>query len=99
MAVSNVCAKFESFLYSKIFLKIILQFCTFLGDLFYYYKIEWATKLQSYDAKSPKNIQNIKIILRHILKYKKDSNVAHTLLRTIKNYDANPSEKIFFWSR
>ena len=30
------------------------------------------------------------------MKYKKDSNVAHTLLRTIKNYDANPSEKIFF---
>ena len=76
MAVSNVCAKFESFLYSKIFLKIILQFCTFLGDLFYYYKIEWATKLQSYDAKSPKNIQTIK--------------------RTIRNYDANPSEKNFF---
>ena len=96
MAVSNVCAKFESFLYSKIFLKIILQFCTFLGDLFYYYKIEWATKLQSYDAKSPKNIQNIKIILRHILKYKKDSNVAHTLLRTIKDYDANPSKNFFF---
>ena len=40
MVLRNVCAKFESFLYSKIFLKIILQFCTFLGDLFYYYKIE-----------------------------------------------------------
>ena len=36
------------------------------------------------------------MILRHILKYKKDSNVAHTLLRTIKSYDANPSGKFFF---
>ena len=64
--------------------------------LYIYYKLECITKLQQYDAKSPKNMQKFKMILRHILKYKKDSNVAHTLLRTIKSYDANPSEKIFF---
>ena len=40
-------------------------------------------------------MQNFKMILRHILKYKKDSNVAHTLLRTIKSYDEILA-KIFF---
>ena len=36
------------------------------------------------------------MILRHILLNKNSSNIAHTLLSTIKSYDANPPEKIYF---
>ena len=50
-------------------------------------------KVQRYGAVSPKNVKNFKMTLRHILHIKNDSNVAHTLLSTIKSYDANPSEK------
>ena len=33
------------------------------------------------------------MILRHILHIKNYSNVAHTLLSTIKSYDKNPTDK------
>ena len=36
------------------------------------------------------------MILQNILKYRNDSNVAQTLLSTIKSSGANPPEKFFF---
>ena len=42
-------------------------------------------KYKCVNEKSPKNIQKFKIILRHILEYRNDSNCAHTLLSTIHN--------------
>ena len=53
-------------------------------------------KVQRYGVVSPKNVQNFKMILRHILHIEIDSNFAHTLLSTIKSYEANPGEKNFF---
>ena len=71
---------------------IIIGTYTYIGT-YYYYKNERTTKVQRYGAVSPKNVQNFKMTLRHILHIKNNSNVAHTLLSTIKSYDANPSEK------
>ena len=52
---------------SSILLSRLAQFYSIIGTpKFIQYKIKHATKVQMCDAKSPKNVQNFKIILRHI---------------------------------
>ena len=42
-----------------------------------------------------KNIENLKMIFKHILDYRNDSNFVLTLLCTIKSYDTNLCEEKF----
>ena len=58
-----------------------------------------ASQIQRYGAVSPNFPQNFKMILRHILLNKNSSNIAHTLLSTIKSYGVNPPDFFIFLTR
>ena len=58
----------------------------------------WRTNFRTifFTFSKTKNIQNFKMILQLILKYRNGSNFAHTFLNTIKSSGANPPENFFF---